>query len=94
MLFNESVSYMSDISSLGWLDSSLPKLDFPIQENDARAVYQAIHDELLLDGNARQNLATFCQTWIEPEVHKLLDECINKNIVDKDGYPISVIDIG
>lgn len=32
-------------------------------------------------------MATFCQTWIEPEVHKLLDECINKNIVDKDEYP-------
>jgi glutamate decarboxylase len=26
-----------------------------------------VHDELMLDGNARQNLATFCQTWVDPE---------------------------
>jgi glutamate decarboxylase len=42
---------------------------------------------LLLDGNARQNLATFCQTWEEPELHQLMDDCIDKNMVDKDEYP-------
>jgi glutamate decarboxylase len=41
----------------------------------------------MLDGNSRQNLATFCQTWAEPEVHQLMDECIDKNMVDKDEYP-------
>ncbi len=41
----------------------------------------------MLDGNSRQNLATFCQTWEEPELHKLMDECLDKNIVDKDEYP-------
>ena len=51
--------------------------------------FQAISDELLLDGNARQNLATFCQTWEEPEVHKLMDLCIDKNLIDKDEYPQS-----
>ncbi len=50
-------------------------------------VFQAIWDELLLDGNARQNLATFCQTWEEPEVHGLMDLCIDKNLIDKDEYP-------
>ena len=29
----------------------------------------------MLDGNARQNLATFCQTWEEPAVHALMDLC-------------------
>jgi glutamate decarboxylase len=77
----------NDISLLGWLSSPLEKSCFPSQQNEPRAIYQAIHDELLLDGNARQNLATFCQTWLEPEVHKLLDECISKNIIDKDEYP-------
>jgi hypothetical protein len=24
----------------------------------------------MLDGNSRQNLATFCQTWAEPEIHR------------------------
>ena len=68
-------------------DSGLPKSDFPASENDPRKVYAAVHDELMLDGNARQNLATFCQTWEEPEVHKLMDECIDKNMIDKDEYP-------
>jgi glutamate/tyrosine decarboxylase-like PLP-dependent enzyme len=31
------------------------------------SAYQVIHDELLLDGNARQNLATFVTTWMEPQ---------------------------
>jgi glutamate decarboxylase len=35
----------------------------------------------------RQNLATFCQTWVEPEIRKLMDECLDKNIIDKDEYP-------
>ncbi len=41
---------------------------------------------LLLDGNARQNLATVCRTRTEPEVRKLLDDCISKNIVGENEY--------
>jgi glutamate decarboxylase len=47
----------------------LPKYRFPTHENRASDIFQVVSDELLLDGNARQNLATFCQTWEEPEVH-------------------------
>ncbi|NPR35432.1 glutamate decarboxylase, partial [Escherichia coli] len=45
--------------------------------------------ELYLDGNARQNLATFCQTWDDENVHKLMDLSINKNWIDKEEYPQS-----
>jgi glutamate decarboxylase len=65
----------------------LPKSGFPDRERNPRFVYSAVSDELMLDGNARQNLATFCQTWEEPEVHRLMDACIDKNMVDKDEYP-------
>ncbi len=41
----------------------------------------------MLDGDSRQNLATFCQTWVEEEVHHLIDHCVDKNIEDKDEYP-------
>ncbi len=41
----------------------------------------------MLDGNARQNLATFCQTWFDDEIHKLMDVSIDKNMIDKDEYP-------
>lgn len=65
----------------------LPKTQMPEKQTSPRAVYQAVHDELMMDGNARQNLATFCQTWLDDEVHKLMDECIDKNMIDKDEYP-------
>ena len=70
-----------------FLPHPLPRYKFPKAETDPTAAYQLVHDELLLDGNSRQNLATFCQTWVEPEIRKLMDECIDKNMIDKDEYP-------
>lgn len=49
--------------------------------------YQIVHDELLLDGNARQNLATFVTTWMEPQADRLYAESFDKNMIDKDEYP-------
>ncbi|MDQ7832794.1 MAG: glutamate decarboxylase, partial [Desulfovibrionaceae bacterium] len=69
------------------LSVSAPKNRFPQTEIDPRHAYQIVHDELMLDGNSRQNLATFCQTWADPEVHRLMDECLDKNMIDKDEYP-------
>lgn len=66
---------------------ALPKAIFPQVERDPRRVYAEVKDELMLDGNSRQNLATFCQTWEEPEIHQLMDDCIDKNMIDKDEYP-------
>jgi glutamate decarboxylase len=76
-----------ELYASGDLSTSVPKKHFPSHEQDPRHAYACVHDELMLDGNSRQNLATFCQTWTEPEVHKLMDECIDKNMVDKDEYP-------
>ncbi len=64
-----------------------PKYRMPEREMPPSEAYQLVHDELALDGNARLNLATFCQTWMEPQVHALMAECIDKNIIDKDEYP-------
>src|SRR5271170_4370915 len=61
--------------------------EFPEAKRDPQAVYQTIHDQLVLDGNSQQNLATFCTTWIEPEVKQLMDESADKNMIDKDEYP-------
>jgi glutamate decarboxylase len=41
----------------------------------------------MLDGNARMNLATFVTTWMEPQAEKLMAECLDKNMIDKDEYP-------
>jgi glutamate decarboxylase len=41
----------------------------------------------MLDGNARLNLATFVTTWAEPQAERLMAECLDKNMIDKDEYP-------
>ena len=46
-----------------------------------------IHDELLLDGSSRLNMATFVTTWMEPEAERLMAETFDKNMIDKDEYP-------
>ncbi|MCB5195740.1 glutamate decarboxylase [Deefgea salmonis] len=69
------------------LSIALPKYKIPDQEHEAHHVLQVVTDELMLDGNSRQNLATFCQTWAEPEVHQIMDMTIDKNMIDKDEYP-------
>lgn len=63
------------------------KKTFPDDEQNPYNVYQIVHDELYLDGNSRQNLATFCQTFEEEELHWLMDLSIDKNMIDKDEYP-------
>ena len=52
-----------------------------------RTALQVVRDELILDGNARLNLATFVTTWMEPEAEQLMAECAPKNMIDKDEYP-------
>lgn len=69
------------------LTNSLPKAKFPEKEQNPRNVFAAVKDELLMDGNSRQNLATFCQTWLDDEIHELMDLSIDKNMIDKDEYP-------
>ena len=62
-----------DVYASNDLSQTMPKFNFPQQEQQAVDVYSAVHDELMLDGNSRQNLATFCQTLAEPELHKLMN---------------------
>lgn len=78
---------LDDIYASPDLGVSMPKYRIPEEEHDPRVAYAAVHDELMLDGNSRQNLATFCQTYLDPEIHKLMDESVDKNMIDKDEYP-------
>src|SRR5699024_2104357 len=45
----------------------VPRLKMPDSEMEPEAAYRFIHDELMLDGNSRLNLATFVSTWMDPE---------------------------
>ncbi len=53
----------------------------------ADTAYQVVHDELMLDGNCRLNLATFVTTWMERQANDLMSECADKNLIDRDEYP-------
>ena len=65
----------------------VPRHRMPTDEMDAEVAYQIVHDELMLDGNARLNLATFVGTWMEPQALRLMSETFDKNMIDKDEYP-------
>jgi glutamate decarboxylase len=65
----------------------IPKTVFPARGIDPDIAYQIVHDELMLDGNARLNLATFVSTWMESQATRLMTECFDKNMIDKDEYP-------
>ncbi|MGH3843841.1 MAG: pyridoxal-dependent decarboxylase, partial [Pseudonocardiaceae bacterium] len=65
----------------------LPRNELPPAELDPDTAYQVVHDELILDGNARLNLATFVTTWMDPQATRLMTECFDKNMIDKDEYP-------
>ena len=65
----------------------LPKRRMPAHQSPPGAVRDLILDELALDGNASQNLATFCSTFLDYEAHELMAVCVDKNMVDKDEYP-------
>ncbi|MGH3027931.1 MAG: glutamate decarboxylase [Gaiellaceae bacterium] len=67
--------------------AKIPRHRLPEGELPPDVAYQIIHDELMIDGNARLNLATFVTTWMEPQAQALMSECFDKNMIDKDEYP-------
>ncbi|WP_053351237.1 glutamate decarboxylase [Leucobacter musarum] len=64
-----------------------PKRRIPDRGMEPRDAYHAVHDETMLDGNARLNLATFVTTWMEDEAAELYRDAFDKNMIDKDEYP-------
>ncbi len=65
----------------------VPQHELPAGETRGEVAYQIVHDELMLDGNARLNLATFVTTYMDPFADRLMAETLDKNMIDKDEYP-------
>jgi glutamate decarboxylase len=70
-----------------WLLGPTPRHVMPEDGMPPSVAYHLIHDELIVDGSSRFNLATFCGTWMEPEAVRLMSETFDKNMIDKDEYP-------
>lgn len=65
----------------------VPTHALPPGEMPGEVAYQIVHDELMLDGNARLNLATFVTTYMDQYADRLMAETHDKNMIDKDEYP-------
>lgn len=72
----------ADIYGSRAADAAVLKYRIPERELRPDIAHVLVRDELFLDGNARQNLATFCQTWLDPEIHALMDLSIDKNMIE------------
>ena len=68
-----------------WADPPLRRLAEAGLGDDA--AYEVIASELLLDGSARLNLATFVTTWMPTQAQRLMALTAEKNMIDKDEYP-------
>jgi len=83
----ESTGGQVALEPLFGLEGRIPRHKLPEGELPRDVAYEIIHDELMLDGNARLNVATFVTTWMEPQADRLIAECLDKNMIDKDEYP-------
>ncbi|MFF7319124.1 glutamate decarboxylase [Streptomyces albogriseolus] len=79
--------FLGPANPVGGMTEAPPRHRLPDGPMAPSTAYQLVHDELMLDGNARLNLATFVTTWMEPEAGLLMTECRDKNMIDKDEYP-------
>jgi glutamate decarboxylase len=75
-----------------WQAAGASKLHLPIdvlhpEGVDSESAYDMISSELLLDGSARLNLATFVTTTMPERAARLMAETADKNMIDKDEYP-------
>ncbi|OAY68592.1 Glutamate decarboxylase 4 [Ananas comosus] len=86
---DEGSSYTSSVFASRYVQDPVPRYELGTSSISKEAAYQLIHDELLLDGSPRLNLASFVTTWMEPECDRLMTETANKNYVDMDEYPVT-----
>ncbi len=83
----EAVDLITPAYGARGLTEVVPRDRLPDNGMPPAVARDLVRDELMLDGNARLNLATFVTTWMEPEARELITETLDKNMIDKDEYP-------
>ncbi|MFF8613690.1 glutamate decarboxylase [Streptomyces sp. NPDC015350] len=79
--------FFGEADPIAGMELAPPRHRLPDGPMPPSIAYNLVHDELMLDGNSRLNLATFVTTWMEPQAGVLMSECSDKNMIDKDEYP-------
>lgn len=91
MLFSKKnrkeAQYLEPIYGNEAMDRAIPMYKLPKESLVPRDAYELVKDQLIDEGVSRQNLATFCQTYMEPEAVKIMSETLDKNAIDKTEYP-------
>lgn len=83
----ENNNYDTPIFGVLECDVEMPKTKLCKNPVAPKVAYRLIKDELMDEGNARLNLATFCQTYMEDKATELMSETLEKNAIDKSEYP-------
>lgn len=84
---HEAEEYLEPVFGAPSEQHDLPKYRLPKHSLSPREADRLVRDELLDEGNSRLNLATFCQTYMEPEAVELMKDTLAKNAIDKSEYP-------
>src|SRR5260370_33973278 len=69
--------------------TELPTHQIPERGLGLGDAYEYISAELLLDGHAQLNLATFVTTYMPVSARSLMAETADKNMIDKDEDPLT-----
>ncbi len=86
---DEETKYLTPIFGSEASDAQMPRLKMNRQPVEPRVAYEMIKEYLSIEGNSTQNLATFCQTYMEPTAARIMSEVMEKNAIDKDEYPMT-----
>jgi glutamate decarboxylase len=80
----ETMGVVRPMYSRQWLLGPSPRHSIPEDGMPSGTAYHLVHDELIIDGGSRFNLARFCGIRMEPTAQELMAEAFDKNMVDKD----------
>lgn len=86
---DERTRYLTPVFGSEAADVQMPRLRMNRRPVEPRVAYEMIREYLSIEGNATQNLATFCQTYMEPLAVRIMAETMEKNAIDKDEYPMT-----
>ena len=86
---DEQTRYLTPIFGSEASDVAMPSTRMNDKPVEPRIAAEMIREYLSIEGNATQNSATFCQTYMEPTAVELMADNLEKNAIDKDEYPMT-----
>lgn len=87
MKYKLNNTYTEHVFGSSFSNERLPHDTLLQNSVEPRLAYELIDELLVAEGSSRLNLATFCQTYMEPEAVTLMTNSLSKNAIDKSEYP-------